>query len=308
MKRLFAYLTLMGIAVVPVWATDYSEEEPNDDFPPNYLTGNPVFQTGDRFVGTVDADADIDSQYLTFQGAGSAGLWRYVFDIDAGGGDSVLSLYDTTASGWFLAINDDFPGLGVGSRLIFDHFDTTGDDVSFGLDVEEFGGNAAFDYAVSWTREEIIPTDLGSLSGASTEDFTSAAGAGTWYAFTLDTDSTVTIDTFASSPDFDSELALFDSDGNTIGGDDDTGDDFLSSISADLTAGTYYLAASSWNGRYDWDNTADTNIGWDRSGFSGGLDEDPFTLTFNVTPVPEPATMAVLGIGALALLCRRRKV
>jgi hypothetical protein len=308
MKRLFAYLTLVGFAVAPAFATDYTEEEPNDGFPPTFLTGDPVFLSGDRFVGTVDLGGDIDSHYLTFDGAGSAGLWRYTFDIDADG-DTVMDLFDTTPDGFFLAVNDDFPGLDLSSRLIFDHFDTSGDDVVFGLDVLGFDETENFDYAVSWTRTAITPTDLGSLpGGTTTEDFVSTAGAGTWYTFTLDVDSSITIDTLASSTDFDSELALYDSEGNTIGGNDDSGDDFLSSISTDLAAGTYYLASGSFNARYDWDNANGGNLGWDRSGFSGGLDENPFTLTFNVTPVPEPTTMAVLGLGALALLRRRRKV
>jgi len=312
MKRLFAYLTLVGATITPVVATDYTEEEPNDSFPPTFLTGNPVFQTGDRLLGAMDS-TEADAHYLTFAGTGATGIYRYTFFVDPGAtGDSTLDLFDANPADLrFFAGNDDvdFDGGDLSSRVSFDVFDTTGLDSVFGVVVQGFN---SFNYAFSWEREEVPVDDLGVLAGSPiTTSFTTVSEGGNWYSFTLDTDATVTIDTSDSDSALDSELILVNSAGETIGGNDDidfAGGDFLSSITASLTAGTYYVAAGTFNSIYNWDTGTDTSAGYDRTFFWGGTDEEPFTLTLSAAPVPEPATMAVLGLGAIALLRRRRKV
>lgn len=312
MKRLLTYLSIMGIAVTPVLATDYNEEEPNDNFPPGFLTGNPVFQTGDRLLGSMNS-TEADAQYLTFAGTGGAGVYRYTFSVNSSaGGDPILDLFDANTSALrFFAGNDDvdFDGGDFSSRVSFDVFDVTGLDSVFGVVVQ---GWNTFNYAFSWEREAVTVEDLGTLSGSPvTSGFTTVSEGGNWYSFTLDTDADVVIDTAGSDPSFDSELILVNAAGQTIGGNDDidtAGGNFLSSISASLTAGTYYVAAGTFDSISDWDESTGSSFGYDRSFFWGGFDENDFTLRVSATPVPEPGTMIALGLGAAALLRRRRKV
>lgn len=87
--------------------------------------------------------------------------------------------------------------------------------------------------------------------------------------------------------------------------------------SASLVAGTHYyvVLSSTANTGWNWANT-DTSDDLMAYSFNGGSTWSNFTAgqgqfrsAFRVNPsaVPEPASMAVLGIGAVALVARRRR-
>lgn len=99
----------------------------------------------------------------------------------------------------------------------------------------------------------------------------------------------------------DTEIGLYDSDGFLVDHDDDGGefrDSRLDFADGDLTPGRYYLAAGGYEMSFD------DGFGADSSAVNRG------TLVINglsTTPVPEPASTATLGLGALAPLRRRRR-
>jgi len=122
---------------------------------------------------------------------------------------------------------------------------------------------------------------LGSLSPNDVDFFRVELLAGTLFAAVLDFT--------PASADNDSTLGLFDSVGNLIAVDDDSGPDFLSLLFVEITtSGTYYLAIS---GFPDFD-------------FNGGHSEE-FSYKLVINAIPAPATLATLA-GVLALGRRRR--
>ena len=306
-------LGLMAIAL-PATAADHAESEPNDDFPPNFLPGNPLFVNGDRLVGRHTTD-DTDLQYIRYAGAGAPGIYRYELNM-VEGEDGFIALFDADpTTGFNLSINDDFPGNGTRPRLFFDHFDTTGADTTFGVEV--FGFSSEFDYAVQFNRTAVAVNDLGHIgTGGSVASGTLQPGRGAWHSLTLDQAGLLTLET---EGDVDTELALFDSNGNTIGGDDDGGVGLLSKISAQLQAGTYYVAVGGYNSTYNWDLDEGQQLGWDRNGFGSFTDgffvdfeSGPYSLNvgLQVAAVPEPGSLALLltgGVSALGLMARRRR-
>ncbi len=111
---------------------------------------------------------------------------------------------------------------------------------------------------------------------------------------------------------FDTEIALFTSTGQFLGSDDDGGTGLLSLLNSGVLAdGTYYFVASSFGGGYDnglaFAGTESGNLLAQVNGvnvFTGAHAAN--TVHAFSFVVPEPASFAVLGIGALALIRRRR--
>ncbi len=98
-------------------------------------------------------------------------------------------------------------------------------------------------------------------------------------------------------PSNDTELALYDSSGAVVLTNDDSGT-LLSALvvsGGDLDAGTYFLAAGGFN----------TTFGDDFQATSTSVNSGPLTIT-GLSVVPEPTSLALLGLGGLAALRRRR--
>jgi hypothetical protein len=311
LKRMtaFSLLGLLALAL-PAVATDFPEVEPNDSFPPTTTLG--PFASGDRMTGSITA-GDVDLHYLQVTGPGVPGLYRYDFHVNTDG-DSFLALFDSTPDGFLFGVNDDFDGFA--SQIFFDHFDPTGADTTWGVDVEGFSIFDEFDYALSVTRTLTPVTGLGSLPVGVTSTTGTTESRASWYSFTTTGEPvSLTVDT-NGGPDEDTEIVIFDSNGNTVGGDDDDGDGFLSSHTLNgLAKGTYYVAVGQFNSLYNWDTFDDVPLGWDRNGigFAQGFGRpSPIDFQLNITysAVPEPGTWALLlgGLVPVAgLIARRRR-
>lgn len=162
------------------------------------------------------------------------------------------------------------------------------------------GSAYSFDLTIASFTAPPAPAAITSQVGGSST-LALAAGQVQFYSFDY-TGGALSFDTEGSTlSDNDTELGLYDSLGNLVAIDDDGGTDFLSLLSFDdgeLAPGTYYLAAGAYNTTF-----ADGFVATTNSTSTG-------TLVINgLSPsaVPEPASMAALGLGALALLRRRSR-
>ena len=125
-----------------------------------------------------------------------------------------------------------------------------------------------------------------------------------------------TFDTISS--DFDTVVALYSSDGTLMKQNDDGGGNSTSKLDLGLLGGgSYYFTVAGFGSNYSYDfqngYAADGDLGgnvvvhlngnniYSGTHTIGNLD------TFAFTVVPEPASVVVLGVGAVALIRRRKK-
>jgi hypothetical protein len=119
-------------------------------------------------------------------------------------------------------------------------------------------------------------------------------------------------DTFGS--DFDTMLSLFDVTGRLITYNDDMGDDYMfySQISLELDPGDYFLGITHYPNNYEGNMRYYVEEGIEGSYQIQKNISQPMPASLpivgeDVTNVPEPATLALVAIGALGVLFNRRR-
>ena len=142
--------------------------------------------------------------------------------------------------------------------------------------------------------------DLSSGSASSVGEF-AAGGLLDTYDFTLTSAGVFNAFTSADAAGFtgadaDTELFLVDSAGAVLASNDDTVGLFSDTGNVDLVAGDYSLVVGTFN-------TIDNGDGT----FTAGAGTGDYALSATFTAVPEPSSLAILGIFGIGLCSRRRR-
>ena len=182
-------------------------------------------------------------------------------------------------------------------------FDTFEDDAS-GPDSQSSNVTISFEELVAVSDTDGV-FDLGSIGGNGFEQAGSVGefaleGLFDLYSINLENAGELSFFTDEDLGGFvgstvDTEIAIFDSAGTLIAEDDDGGDGTYSGIfDLELAAGDYTIAVSSFDSTFaDGPTvTAGTGIG---------------DYSLNVSFIPEPTSFALLGLGGLAMVIRRRR-
>lgn len=133
-----------------------------------------------------------------------------------------------------------------------------------------------------------------------------------WFEITLTQMATLFVSAIGSTdPDADSQLMVVDASGtDVIAFDDDSGPGFLSAIQlVDLGAGTYYIGVSAFADLRTLDDPVGNDLlfnGIDEADGSPTDAEFDYKLVIGVNVIPTPATLALLGLGGVAAVRRRR--
>lgn len=275
-------------------AVNYPEQEPNNTFPPNYLSSNPVFLPGDSLVGNMPL-GDVDQHYLMLAPPGTAGIYRYTFDYTAAGQDTIFELFDSSTNGTIMARNDDYPGRSGESIGIFEHVNPTGEGWNAGVRMRMYAFTGqANTTRLTIFRTRLIPDNLSTLpTGVTTRTgINGLGGTGNWFEFSLAKESDFILDTIGSPANTDTELVLFNANtGQTISASDDINpslNNFASSLSVRLPAGRYYAAVGRYRMAYNFNPATQQDRGWLLEGFGnysdGNSTSGAFTLNLRVTP------------------------
>ncbi|MEL6739316.1 MAG: pre-peptidase C-terminal domain-containing protein [Planctomycetota bacterium] len=141
-------------------------------------------------------------------------------------------------------------------------------------------------------------------------DGTITGGDVDWFEFTITSASPLTV-AAAFDPTLagDGQMMLVDSSGVVLAFDDDSNIGLMPSLQiTGLTAGTYYIGISGFAdvGIFD-DPTGTTDIfdGLQDDGSAHG-EEFMYKMTLGMNIVPTPASAALLGLGGLCMVRRRR--
>lgn len=314
-------LALALIATGAFAQTTFTETEPNN----TKATANAfTLAPGDSLAGN-SSSADPDRYFLSF-GAQATGVYLNTLTTSGSGFSGGLRGLALTNSGAIDASSDatvQFMVAPETGTTRINRFYTFGRATGIGYSLTSTAGTAT-PYTVAYTQSAVTPVTVAS-------------------AFTA---GTFTINAGANSTAQDSAIVLYDSAFNVVARNNDaSATTFASRISASLAPGTYTLAITNTNAATNvgpdaneannfgpdsstnvlerdailvaTDSTQNVNLPLTIADSSGNSYAATFTkankyqagfYTFTVAaPVPEPATFAVLGLGALALVRRRRK-
>lgn len=155
------------------------------------------------------------------------------------------------------------------------------------------------------------------MAAAQPAAFTDLGVIGGEGVYVFDTENTVNV----TGGNTDTELGLWDAAGTLLDADDDGATGLWSEISANLSAGVYYLGIGEFNSVFE-DGFLNTGSSWESGELSdvdlningmlagehnGAGDQlDQETAFFQVTVVPAPASAGLLAFGGLVATRRRR--
>lgn len=319
MKRT-AVLALLALSGATFAQTTFNESEPNDT---KATADSFTVAPGDSLAGVTQSN-EIDRYNLNFAAAPRAIYFNTLTTSGSGftGGLKGLALTSTGAINPASDPTAQFLVAPENGTTRINRFYTFGQATSVGFEIAGTGN--AVNYTVDLTQSVVTPTAVGTsfLPGA----FTINAGG--------------------NSIAQDTDIVLYDSQSNAIGTNNDLSTTtFASRLTLNLAPGTYTLAISDGNlianlgpdanealneGPDSYTNvfenagvlasfssTQGLSLPLTISDGQGGTYSASYSKTtrygvgfyqFTVAqPVPEPATMAALGLGALALIKRRRK-